>query len=219
MYFLKLQLRFCFQVTTTGETPPASEDTRVYKIKGKNWENISAHKWSGRQNKRRSGPLYPWANLVITTVAGQLGHQKPHSGFRNRATSKWSYCKRRNSHDWCRHSVSVCTCTDHFRLISQHMDTQRVQFISSQMSRKGQMNHSIKISISIDKKGRFGNQLSYRHTPDGYRQRTVVSAFLLQSLKLNFSVCLKSNIISFYSAFCLPYRNKHLTIVVCKTSH
>lgn len=88
-------------------------------------------------------------------------------------------------------SVGVRTCTRHIRLISQHMDTPRVQFISSQTSKKGQMNYSIEISLSSDKKGSFGNQLRCRHTPDGYRQKTAVSAFHLQPPKLNCSVCLK----------------------------
>lgn len=35
MYFLKLQLKFCCQVTGIAGTAPASEDTREYKTKGK----------------------------------------------------------------------------------------------------------------------------------------------------------------------------------------
>lgn len=81
--------------------------------------------------------------------------------------------------------MGVCTGTGGTGLISHHTDTPRVQFISAQISEKGQINHRLAISLSSDKKGSFGDQLRCRHTPGGYRQRTAVSAFHLQSPTLN----------------------------------
>lgn len=166
------------QLRAVGGQVLTSENTRGNKTEGKKQACKWYNKWWCKGNKRRPGPLHHQTNLaVIMVVSGQLGHSRPHSILRNRA-SKPGCCRGRNSHlrQTLRMQVYALVWWHWVHFTELGHSKGEIELITH--IQKSQMNHSKEISLSSEKKIIFSGQLRWQ-AHHRQIQMTAVSAFHL----------------------------------------